>query len=252
MSRLSPVPLLVLCLLAMPLAAAEREVEVWTYYTSPPFITAEGEGLSHDFIDLLNRHFADRYRFKLKVLPRTRINRNLESDQPGLVLFVSWIWMGDPDRTKYLWSPIILRDRNEVISRASGKAPTQILYQGPESLEGLVFGGELGRRYKGLQAAFESGQITRRNARREEQNLDMLVRGHIDVTSIASTVARSKIQKKGLEGQVHFSPNPLTYYSRHLLLTRPLSELEPLLADFVNQLEQLPEWQRIKASYAVE
>ena len=243
---------LLLALLSAPLQAAEQEVEVWTYYTSPPFITGEGAGLSHDFIDLLNRHTEGRYRFVLKVLPRTRINRNLETGQPGLVLFVSWIWMGDPQQTKYLWSPAILYDRNEVISRVDGKAPTQILFQGPDSLQGLTFGGELGRRYKGLQDAFASGQISRRDARREEQNLDMLVHGRIDVTSMASTVARYKVRQKGLEGRVYFSPEPLAYYTRHLLIVPSLSELEPVLAEFIEGLEQRPEWQRVKERYAVE
>ncbi len=232
--------------------AAPKQIDVWTYYTAPPFITAEGEGLSHDFIALLNRHTAGQYQFNLQVIPRTRINRHLKDELPGLVLFVNWIWMGDKQKSKYLWSPAILSDRNEVASRMRGKVPTQIHYKGADSLKGLVFGGELGRKYKGLEEAFKDGTISRRDARREQQNLDMLVHGRIDVTSAAATVIRYKVRSKGMEDEIFFSPTPLFSYTRHLLVTPAIKEVMPVLERFIAQLAGSQEWQQIKERYAVQ
>jgi polar amino acid transport system substrate-binding protein len=231
---------------------AREQIPVWTYYTSSPFITGEGTGLSYEFIALLNRYSKGKYHFELTPLPRTRINRHLEDGRPGLVLFVNWAWMGDKDKTKYLWSPALLSDRNEIVSRAFGKPPNRIEYSGPASLEGAVFGGELGRRYKGLEASFADGSIIRRNARREQQNLDMLVLGRIDVTSGSASTIRYQVNQKGLKDKLYFSPQPLFSYTRHFLIAPQLAPLSPFLSRFVTQLQQDPDWTRIKKRYFVD
>lgn len=242
----------VMTLLAHQQARALETVPVWTYYFSPPFITAYQRGLSYDFIDLLNQFAKGQYRFEIEPLPRTRINRNLEDKLPGIVLFVNWEWMQDSDKTKYLWSDPILSDRNEIISRRHGTPPIKIEFNGAESLKGMVFGGLTGRQYKGLEKAFERGDIIRRNVRNEEQNLALLLRDRIDVTSSAATVIRYKIKVTGLQNLVYFSAQPHFSYTRHLLITPQLAKLEPLLNEFIISLDQNPSWQSIKSRYAVE
>ena len=248
MSSLLPILLLITSLAS----AAPKEVDVWSYYTTPPFITAEGEGLSHEFIALLNRTSADSYHFNLRLIPRTRIDRHLQEGSAGAVLFVHWSWMGDQDRSRYLWSPAILSDRNEVASRMQGQGPTQIHFDGASSLAGLTFGGALGRKYKGLEPAFADGTITRRDTRREEQNLDMLLHGRIDVTSAAATVLRYHVHAKGLEDDIFFSPTPLFSYTRHLLVTPAIKEVMPLLTRFIESLPHNPDWQQTMQRYAVQ
>lgn len=231
---------------------AEQVIPVWTYYFDPPFITGEGQGLSVEFIGLLNEHFRGQYRFELEELPRSRINRNLDEQLAGIVLFVNWAWMGDPDKTKYLWSLPILSDRNEVVSRVNGKPPTRIDFAGAESLKGMVFGGLTGRRYKGLEESFKNNSITRNNVRQEEQNLELLLLDRIDVTSGSSSVIRYMVKVKGLEQDIFFSPTPLFSYTRHLLITPPLKPLEPLLNRFIEDLQHSPVWASIRTRYAVE
>lgn len=243
--------LLVLCLFSHKAQALET-IPVWTYYFSPPFITTYRQGLSYEFIDLLNQYAQEHYRFELQQLPRTRINRNLDDNLSGIVLFVNWQWMQDSEKTKYLWSLPIIRDSNEIISRKHGTLPVKIDFNGAESLKGMVFGGLIGRHYKGLESAFDNGDIIRRNVRNEEQNLALLLRDRIDVLSSAATVIRYKARVAGLENQIYYSPQPMFSYTRHLLITKDLNKLEPLINGFIQSLEQNPAWKSIKIKYAVE
>lgn len=249
----------ILCVLLIAFVArahAEQAIPVWTYYPSAPFITAQGQGLSYDFIQLLNEYSQqngqlNQYHFELKPLPRTRINRNLAEGIPGMVLFVNWAWMGDKNKTEYLWSGVILTDRNEIASRSTGKQPIRIEYEYPDSLKGMVFGGVTGRFYKGLEGKFKSGDIIRRDVRQEELNLDLLLRGRIDFTSISSSVLNYKVREKGIQGEIHYSSTPLISYTRHLLITKTLASLAPEIESFVSSLEGNPKWHAIKRKYAV-
>ena len=54
----------------------ENTIQVWSYYESLPFKTNEaGEGLSQDFVHLLNQYNV--YNFKLEALPRVRLDYSL-------------------------------------------------------------------------------------------------------------------------------------------------------------------------------
>lgn len=233
-----------------------EEVSVWTYYPDAPFTTADAEGLNYDFIQLLNKYSLNhdqlrQYQFKLNLIPRSRINRNLKDEVPGIVLFVNWVWMGDKGKSKYLWSDAVLTDRNEIASRAQGQTPNRINYDNVDLLKGLTFGGVTGRIYKGLEDSFKSGEIKRQDVREEEQNLDLLLHGRIDITSMAASVLNYKLQVKGIQDQIYLSPTPLISYTRHFLITRHFANLEPYINQFISSLKDNPEWHQIKQKYAV-
>lgn len=230
---------------------AQTTIPVWTYYPSPPFITGQKQGLSYEFIDLLNEFSKDQYSFELKYLPRSRLNRNLEAELPGLVLFVNWSWMGDKQKNKYLWSQKILSDQNEIVSRVEGKKPIKINFDGAKSLQGFIFGATSGRKYKGLESAIKKGDIIRQDARKEEQNLNLILRERIDFTSAAATVLRYKVKELGLQDKLHFSKTPMSSYTRHMLITKKLSHIKPLIDQFIDSLDGNSQWQSIKEIYSV-
>lgn len=238
------------------MADTQQEIPVWTYYSDAPFITRNEQGLSYEFIDLLNRYSRTHeslknYHFKLELIPRTRLNRYLGDNVPGMVLFVNWSWMGDKNRTKYLWSDEIIYDRNEIVSRALGKKPNRVNYLNVNSLKGMVFGGISGHFYKGFEDDFKSGDIIRIDVRNEEQSLDLLLRERIDITSIASSVLNFKLRSKGIETDVYISPIPMLSYTRHLLITQHYKNLESNINQFISSLKHSPEWHGIKQKYAV-
>ena len=237
-------------------ADAQHDITVWTYYSDAPFITQEEHGLSYEFIDLLNHYSLTHeglkdYHFKLELVPRKRLNRNLSDNVPGMVLFVNWSWMGDKNRTKYLWSDEIIYDRNEIVSRAQGKHPNRVNYLDESSLKGLVFGGVSGHFYKGLEDAFKSGDIIRLDVRNEEQSLDLLLRERIDITSVSSSVLNFMLRSKGIESEIYISPIPMISYTRHLLITQHYKNLESDINQFISSLKHSPEWHGIKQKYAV-
>ena len=240
------------CQLNHTLAAADEiNVPVWTYYTSAPFITGKNSGLSYDFIKILNKYTKGKYVFSLEILPRTRINRNLKNNIKGIVLFVNWSWMQDPDKSKYIWSESILSDQNEILSRKDGKNPTKIIFTNVSALKGNIFGGVRGHRYKNLEASFENGDVIRKDVRSVGQNLELLLRERIDFTTSNASVVRYAIKHKNLEDKIFLSPRPLFSYTRHLLITKNLKEIESDINLFVNSLNSNTEWGEIMDFYAV-
>src|SRR5690606_39533339 len=76
--------LLVVFLSLLPvLCLAQQPVEVWTYHLTPPFKVNASQGLSQDFVDLLNNDPANagRFRFQLTELPRKRLDLQLERSE---------------------------------------------------------------------------------------------------------------------------------------------------------------------------
>ena len=220
-------------------------ITVWNYYLTPPFKTSKTEGLAFDFVNLMNKESVGRFHFQLRSVPRSRLNYYLEHNQQGVVLFVNWLWMGKYAKEKYLWSPEILKDRNEVISSIDNK----ISFEGPESLKGLIFGGIRGRRYKGLESFFSSNEIIRFDVNGEEQVLNMIVKNRVDVTSQPRTLANALIKSLGIEDKIFFSPKPLFHYSRHIMTTPVLVDVHAHLSDFAKNLDGHPEWSAILNKY---
>jgi polar amino acid transport system substrate-binding protein len=177
----------------------EKVIPAWTYYEFGPFITSRGKGLTYDFTELLNRSLQKAgLRIKVAVYPRKRLEKILTKRQ-GIVLFVNPIWMHDREKTRYLWSPPLLSDRNEILSRMNGPSPTKIVYEGVESLNGLRMGGVLGRSYKDIDDAVNRGNIIRDDASKESQTLKKLVMGRVDFMTSSGSLIRYLVKDMGLE-----------------------------------------------------
>lgn len=236
----------VMCLFFPVSGSAQKVIPVWTYYDFAPFIIEEGKGLAYDFVEMLNTYAKGSYRFELTVYPRKRIDAKLASEEQGIVLFVHWSYMGDKEKTKYLWGPILMHDQNEIVSRADRK----IDFDGTaESLKGLTFGGVLGRRYPEFEEAMKRGDIKRDDAHGEEQSLRKLLAGRIDVTTIPKPVLHYFIQSMKLEGKLYVSPTPRSTYTRHLLITKGLQAEHEFLTRFVQESSDTAKWQEMMAKY---
>lgn len=250
--------LLLLLISALPLmvrvqAQTEREVVAWTYHQIPPFILDEDNrtGLSFDLIALLNRHAQNRgrFRFILVYLPRKRLDMHLQRHSAGLVLWVNPSFFEDPQNKRYQWTPALLHDQQEFVSRA--EQPFD--YHGPESLHGRILGGVLGHRYAGIQAHIDQGLIHREDVLIEEQNLNKLLSKRLDVILIPRSTARFYRLRRDLSSKLHFSVTPLSRYSRQLLLQPSLApEVSAFLQNVVTTLPQNPDWQRLLKSYGLD
>lgn len=244
--------LLLLCLL--PLAShAKREVTAWTYHLMPPFILdLEGRaGLSFDLIALLNQHAENRgrYHFQLDYLPRKRLDMHLGSNRTGLVLWVNPGFFDDPQAEAYHWTPALLHDQQDVLSRA--ERPFD--YLGPASLHGRTLGSVLGHRYPAIQSDIDSGLIQREDVAIDRQNLDKLLSGRLDQILIPHSTLLFFIQQLQLNGQLHVSPTPLKRFERQLLVKDSGDgELSVFLDRVIAGLAQNPDWQVLLHQYGLD
>lgn len=225
-------------------ALAVHEVVAWSYYRYPPFAIGETDGMGPDFIRLLNEAAEGQFRFRLKLMPRKRIDLCLKRKDEGVVLFVNPVWMGVlPADT--VWSSALFHDSNAVISSMSNKLD----YSGPESVFGMKMGGVFGRKYKGLDGPIQSGLIEREDARSEELNVLKVSERRVDFTTGSASVLRYLVNHLGVSERVYFSQTPLFKYTRHLLLSNPSPELEAFLLQFVDELPDNPKWHAFKDKY---
>lgn len=227
-------------------ALDNKVIKAWTYYRFPPFITGDNQGLTYDFVKLLNEEAKGKYKFEVVIYPRKRLDENLDKGNQGIVLFVHWSWMKDKEKTKYLWGPSIMSDRNEIVSLVNNS----VEYNGSaESLYGMSFGGILGRQYVGLMQAIKKGQITRTDARSEEQNIQRLLNNNIDVTTMPRSMLNYFIQEMELEEKLYKSSIPMSEYTRHILVTKELNQVHYFLVSFVENLKNNPQWNDISKKY---
>lgn len=243
--------LLVLLISALPLAAqAQLEVNAWTYHQIPPFILDyEGRtGLSFDLIELFNQHAQNRgrFRFSLIYLPRKRLDVGLREGRAGLVLWVSPLFFDDVQGERYQWTSALLHDQQDFLSRVDRPFD----YNGPQSLHGRTLGGVLGHQYAGIQQPIDKGLIRREDVLIDEQNLKKLLSKRIDLILIPRSTARFYIRQRQLSGQLHFSPTPLSRYSRQLLLQPSLdAEAVEFIQEVVATLPENPRWQTLLKRY---
>ncbi len=222
-------------------------VQVWSYYESLPFKTNEsGEGLSQDFVDLLNQHNV--YNFKLEALPRVRLNYYLSQKHAGIVLFVNWTWMGENSKQDYFWSDPLLHDRNEIISSVND--PVQ--YLGPNSLVGKSFAAIRGRKYAGLDTLLNQNKIHRQQVYNESSVLMLISSGRVQTSSMARTLLMPQIKKHKLKGQIFFSDKPLFSFTRHIMTSRSLPKVHEFIQGVIKGLDQKPEWQAILKKYGLQ
>lgn len=246
--------LLLMLISLLPLGAqAEREVQVWTYHQIPPFILDQQrqQGLSFDLLQLLNQHADNhgRFRFRLHTLPRKRLDRNLSRGLPGLVLWVSPIFFDDPQGQRYQWTAPLLHDQQEFLSREE----RPFSYQGPASLHGRILGGVLGHQYIGLQADIDKGLIRREDVLHDEQNLNKLLSKRLDLILMPRSTVLFYSQQMGLDGQLYFSPTPLSRFSRQLLLQPSLEpEIRAFLQTVVGSLADNPQWRQLLHKYGLD
>ena len=234
-------------------AAAQRPVTVWTYHVTPPFIVDRDSnaGLSSDLVALLNRHAdnAGRFQFTLSVLPRRRLDLELQQGAAGMVLWVVPAFFDRADVTRVSWTRPLLQDQQDFVSRSA--RPFE--YQGLESLRGRLLGTVLGHRYGPIQAEMEQGTVLREDVPSDEQNLRKLLAGRVDQILIARSTTLYFVRQMKLEGRLHVSSVPLQRYARQVLLS---SSLDPAAAAFVERvvagLDRDPEWRRLLAKYALE
>lgn len=232
------------CLLSI--SAHGETLRLYDYHQHPPFMTGERTGLSRELVKYLNEKLGGEPRLELWLVNRARLALEMsDPDFDGLVAWVNPAWVADPQQEHFLWTLAVMRDTNELISNIANP----ITYRGPDSLRGLVFGGVEGYRYQGIDEAVKRGELVRHDAKKVKTNLDLLVRGRIDVTLVPGSALTFFTHDPAFEGKLFVSPFAQASYSRHILLPQSRSDLHSRLNDIVEQMGRDPTWHAILESY---
>lgn len=183
--------LLIILLLGMSQisVAGTETISVYSYHNHPPFVTGPDSGLTFDLVKELNRKAKGKAKFKVKIVPRSRLNHNLKGwingSCPDKGCKQNWVvpWVNPKwgfikgGRDNYLWHELFV-DSNVIISRRND----DLDYTGPQSLKGRVLAGMRGHRYVGIDDLVQSGDIQRIDGNYERDNIIKLLHSRADAT----------------------------------------------------------------------
>lgn len=227
------------------MAAKQQIIPVWSYYLYPPFITDQEQGLTYDFIALLNEKANGKFSFQLHLLPKKRIELRLSSKEPGMVLFVNPAWFNLGQNASPYWTPALFTDRNVIVSNISRKVD----FTGPDSVAGLKLGGVIGRNYVKLDELVNAGIVIRENVPSEESTLMMLSENRVDFSTGPESMLNHLVVQLGIKDRIYFSPIPLFHFTRHVLIAHATTELSEFMKQFTKELPSNPKWRAIMTKY---
>ncbi|MDN3922953.1 substrate-binding periplasmic protein [Roseateles violae] len=244
----------VLCLLpALGLAAPararvapadSRELPLYNYQTEAAYAAWTPGGLTPQLAHWLTELSGGRYRFVPTQLPRPRLDRLLAGEAwTGVLAWSNPRWIGDPQRQRFRWSGLLLRDLKLLVSHRE----RPVDYRGPDSLAGQRLGTVRSHRYGPLAEAMAAGRIQYEAVSDEESNLAKLQRRRIDATFI-SAVALLRLRRLDPDGApwLYVSRPPLAN-DRYLCCQRDDPALAALLDRATAAFAQAPQWQTLHA-----
>lgn len=224
-------------------AYAAETIHVYTYHLHPPFVIDSGGGQSYELTAQLQAAANGRFDFQVSKVPRGRLNMLLENwidgscakgkkggcDDNWILLWVNPKWGFGPDPDAYFHWVKINDDSNSIISLQS--AP--VLYERPDSLSGLKFGGISGHRYVGVDELVASGRITRLDGSNERDNILKLYKKRIDVILLPTSTIRYFMRFDpfipGFADQLFVAEKKHQEFTRNIMLPKSRNDLFKLI-----------------------
>lgn len=230
-------------------AMAQKVIPAYNTYQSVPFQVGGEGGLASDLVGYLNANLKGKYTFKLEMMPREKFNQTVLATKgfEGVALFLAPPFVGDADKKKYIWTSAIMSDKNIIISQPDKK----VEYAGPESLQGMKFGGVIGNRYAGLESIVRTADTPA-----ELTNLKNLSTKEIDVTLMPESIFSYYLKtgsnaRYGLD-KLHVSSKPHSSFTRHMFVAPESSELGKDLEAVAAKMPSDPAWKTILAKYGAK
>ena len=210
--------------------ARQPATTAYNTYMVEPYLVDAQQGLAQSLVDRLNDKIGPGNQLSLSHIPRIRLDSielNKGDQFGGVVLFVNPRFVGDPAKTRFLWSKPLFVDCNLVISRVADP----VEYVGLSTFWGLRFGGVRGYRYAYIDDMVRIGKLLREDSQDELSGLRKVALGRVDVTVVPYTIFSQFGATKGLAGQLYVAPKPLQCFARHILVGKG----NPALLKVVNQ-----------------
>lgn len=228
-------------------ATSAEQIFLYTYHTHPPFIISAKRGLSYDLAHYLTEKSHGRYTFTVKAMSKPRVEKYLTQGQNGVIPWVNPVWFKDVKEEKYMWTKGgLMEDGNAIISHQDKK----IIYDGPESLKGMTFGGLRGHVYLGIDDYIkETGQLVRVNAENHIDNFRKLAKKHIDVTLMPASGASYYINKEKLVDVLYISPKLHTSFQRRAIVINHRRDILDFLETIFKGMQDDPVWTKTITTY---
>ncbi len=229
--------------LAGEIIVTPKRVPIYTYHTHPPFIIKAGVGLSYDLAKHLTSKSNGLFDFEVKPMSRPRVNKMIGQAESGIVPWVNPVWFRDQEETNYMWSDkFLMEDGNAVITHKDLK----LVYEGPQSLNGLVFGGVRDHVYASIDDYIKkTGRLKRVDAENHLDNFRKLRKKRIGVTITPKSGAEYLIKKGSLQETLFVSPKLHSSYKRRVII---ISKKRSMLV-FIDSALVEPAWYEIVQRY---
>lgn len=214
------VVLLFLC--SQTFAAEKPMISLYYYHNMQPYVFEDNlsDSLYGGYMAALAQQLPD-YQFELVYLPRKRLDWMLDNQRlNGLVIGVNPIWMGDRDRTKYVWTSPLAIDRDIVVFTDDADCT----YSGPASLFGKKVTFVDGYYLFGITEAIAEGKIafTGTSTQLAVSRMVNSARANAGVMSEASL---NYYRREGqLDSDFCVAETPQDEFTRHVMMTRLLDE----------------------------
>jgi polar amino acid transport system substrate-binding protein len=224
-------------------ANAAQEIQLLTDYTAQPYAVngvAPADSYTVRLAQWLSQHSAGRYQFVPRQVPKKRLLYMMaQPDWLGVAAWVNPLWVDDAQRQRYLWSAVVQREHDFLVSRKTDKVE---LVQGSVN-RAARFGGLNGYFYPSLEAGFKSGLLSRENAQNHLSSVRKLQRRRIDVIILPASVLASVREEIPDFGQwAYISPEPQAVYELFLAGNRNNPELMTFINQTLPKLAQDPSW----------
>lgn len=224
-------------------ALASEKIQLLTYYTSPPYAVEAvpvADSYTQRLAQWLSQQSAGRFEFVPRQVPRLRLDHMLrEADWQGVVAWANPQWFADPERQRFLWSRVLMRDRNLWVSRQADK----VLFAQGHPLKAARFGGISGHHYADLDADFHRGLLTREDAQNELSSVLKLKHKRVDVILLqTSSLAYLRAQVPDFDRWAYVDQQPQADFERFLFTSRNNPELMAFINQALPKLARDPAW----------
>ncbi|WP_372766793.1 substrate-binding periplasmic protein [Pseudoalteromonas sp.] len=240
---------LLLFFVSSPIHANIRKVDIYTYHDMPPYIInlKERSGLYFDFVDLLNQMNSG-YTFNLIYMPRKRLDYRLEQNKlDGIVIGVNPKWFKDASQTRFLWSPVIMQDKDVFVSLKQNPIEVHEF----KDLKGKRVGGIRGFRYIGIDELATQQIIERVDTQTESQLFDMLKKERID-TAILSIYTFYYLSENNTS-DYHIAAKQHDAFKRHFLIPKSDNKmLHVTLSNILSSEEFTKYWNQRLDNYSMQ
>jgi polar amino acid transport system substrate-binding protein len=226
--------------------ACAETVTVYTNATFPPLVLNTKIGLYPELVEYLNQLKIKDLQFKLKILPRKRLQSMLENEtMDGIVIGMMPQWLDDATRTRYLWTDVFSVDSFVLVSAA--KNP--VFFDQIDAKDHLKIGVTFGYVYPGIDEWIAEHKLIRDDAPTEERNIDKLMLGRVDTIVVTESVLRYYTKTHHMNVGIIIESLPGQQTERRFVIPKSKQGVFEKLTPAIRNLSGDSNWKRIQAQY---